>query len=195
MATNSRQEIDRELVAAAQGGDLHAFEALMRRYRSRLLRYLAPMLRDLGETEDVVQETFIKAYTSLKSFRSESSFSTWLFRIGINSAKRSLRRSRVRIPQADERAYENTASQQRFERDGDNDTPEARLQSKQILNMLDTALDALPEEQRTALVLRELEGMSYDEIAHQMDTPVGTVRSRIHRARDTIAAVLKREDS
>jgi len=187
----SRRELDLELVKAAQAGDMHAFETLIRRYRTRLTRYLSTFLRDQSESEDVAQEAFIKAYTALHSFRGESSFATWFFRIGINTAKRTLVRNRLRFPQAAEPAGENGNSQQYAAAEMDFDTPEAKLETKQIFELLNHVLDELPEEQRTALVLRELEGLSYEQIAERMHSPVGTVRSRIHRARDTIAAVLK----
>jgi len=190
-AMKSRQEIDAELVEAAQTGDPRAFEALMDRYKTRLLRYLSPYLRDAGDTEDVVQETFIQAYLGLNGFRGDSSFSTWLFRIGINIAKRSLVRNRRRLPRVTEFVRDTGGSQQYAEVETDYDTPETRMENKQFIELLHTTLDALPAEQRTAFILRELEGLSYDEIAHQMHSPVGTVRSRIHRARDTIAAALK----
>lgn len=188
----SRRELDLELVNAAQDGDLHAFDTLMRRYRNKLTRYLSSFLHDQGESEDVVQEAFIKAYMSLHTFRGESSFATWFFRIGINTAKRTMVRNSLRFPHAVEPASDSGgSSQQHALAEMDFDTPEAKLESKQIFELLNQALDDLPEEQRTALVLRELEGLSYEEIAEQMHSPVGTVRSRIHRARDTIAATLK----
>ncbi|NNG21837.1 sigma-70 family RNA polymerase sigma factor [Telluria aromaticivorans] len=187
----SRQEIDLELVKSAQAGDMAAFESLMTRYRTRLIRYLSPMVRDTRDTEDVVQDTFIKVFMALHSFRGESSFSTWLFRIGINTAKRSLTRRGRRIPQLSEPAVEGAGSQQHSEADTDYETPEAAMESKQILDIFNTALSELPAGQRAAFILREIEGFSYEEIAEQMNSPVGTVRSRIHRARDAIAAALK----
>lgn len=187
---NSRRELDLELVKSAQAGDSRAFEALMKRYKTRLIRYLTPLLQDAGDTEDVVQETFIKAYTALNSFRGESSFSTWLFRIGINTAKRSLVRDR-HIPRAVLPTGDAHGSQQFFESETDYETPEAKMETKQVLDQLDAALAELPSDQRTSLILCELEGLSYEEIAEQMHCPVGTVRSRIHRARLTVAAALK----
>lgn len=186
----SRQEVDLELVELAQTGDTRAFESLMTRYKSRLTRYLSPLLRNMGDTEDVVQETFIKAYMGLNSFRGDSSFSTWLFRIGINTARRNLASSRHQ-PKLHDKADEYGGSEGELERQTDFDTPETRMESRQVLDLLDAALDELPSDQRTSLILRELEGLSYDEIAEQMHCPVGTVRSRIHRARDAIAAALK----
>jgi RNA polymerase sigma-70 factor (ECF subfamily) len=187
----SRRELDLELVEDAQAGNMRAFDTLINRYGTRLTRYLATFMRDPGEAEDVAQETFIKAYIGLNSFRGESSFATWLFRIGINTAKRQMVRNRLRFPPLLEAAGDTAGSMQHGRAQLDYDTPEAKLETKQVLHMLDAALDELPDDQRTALVLRELEGLSYDEIAEQMHCPVGTVRSRIHRARDTIAAILK----
>ena len=187
----SRQEVDLELVKSAQTGDTAAFESLMKRYRTRLIRYLSPMVRDTRDTEDVVQETFIKVFMALHNFRGESSFSTWLFRIGINTAKRSLTRRGRRIPQLNEPATEGAGSQQHSDADTDFETPEAAMESKQIMDIFNATLAELPAGQRTAFVLREIEGFSYEEIAEQMHSPVGTVRSRIHRARDAIAAALK----
>lgn len=186
----SRRETDLELVESAQAGDARAFEILMNRYKTRLVRHLSPVMQDAGEAEDVIQETFIKAYLALNSFRGDAAFSTWLYRIAINTAKRFLVRSNRRKSQFGA-PLEDEQDKLHHESETDLDTPDAKLESKQILALLDAALDALPEDQRTSLVLRELEGLSYEEIAEQMHCPVGTVRSRIHRARDSIAAKLK----
>lgn len=189
----SRKELDLELVKAAQAGDTRAFENLLKRYRASLTRYLSTYLREAGETEDVVQETFIKAYMALNNFRAESSFATWLFHIGINTAKRSYVRNRERLSHMVEPANDAIGSQQYASAQTDYDTPETRMENKQFLDLLDSALDHLPAEQRSALVMRELEGLSYEEIGEQMHSPVGTVRSRIHRARATIAAILRKQ--
>ncbi|VXB88420.1 sigma-70 family RNA polymerase sigma factor [Massilia sp. 9I] len=189
----SRRELDLELVTAAQAGDIQAFNTLVRRYKTRLTRYLSSFLRDYGDTEDVAQETLIKAYLGLHSFRGDSSFATWLFRIGINTAKRTLVHNRRRFPPMSELTDDTAGSLQHSGSETDFDSPEATMETKQVLAKLNTALDELPTEQRTALILRELEGYTYDEIAEQMHTPVGTVRSRIHRARDTIAALLRKD--
>lgn len=187
----SRQEIDLELIKSAQAGDISAFENLMKRYKSRLFRFLSPMVRDARDTEDVVQETFIKMYMGLQTFRGDSSFSTWLFRIGINTAKRSLSRRGRRIPQLSEPATEAGGSQQLMEVETDYVTPETTMESRQVMDLVNAVLSEMPEEQRVAFVLRELEGLSYEEIAEQMHSPLGTVRSRIHRAKDAISAALK----
>jgi RNA polymerase sigma-70 factor (ECF subfamily) len=188
----SSRELDLELVKAAQAGDTLAFETLIKRYKARLTRYLTTFLHDSVESEDAVQETFIKAYLALHSFRGDSSFSTWLFQIGINTAKRNLAYYKRRIPKLADPLHHIGHSQQQSGADIDIETPEATLENKQMLSLLDAALDELPEGQRTALILRELEGLSYEEIAEQMHSPVGTVRSRIFRARDTVAEALRR---
>lgn len=187
---NKREE-DVELVESAQAGDVHAFETLMQRYKTRLSRYLFRVLRDTDDTDDVVQETFIKAYLALNSFRGDASFATWIFRIGINTAKRSLFQRFRQGVRMNDLGDEDSDNWQATIGEADFDTPEAKMESKEILDLLDAALAELPAEQRTSFELRELEGLTYEEIAWQMHCPVGTVRSRIHRARDTLAAALK----
>jgi RNA polymerase sigma-70 factor (ECF subfamily) len=189
----SRTEYDFELVESAKAGDKHAFELLMQRYRKPLLHFLFRYLRDIDDTEDIVQEAFIKAYRSLGRFRADATFVTWLFQIGINTAKYHLVRRGRRGPQLRDLGIDADVEEHLlFDAEVDFDTPESKLEMKEVLASLDHALDTLPEEQRISLELREMEGLSYDEIAEQMHCPVGTVRSRIHRARDTLAAALKR---
>jgi RNA polymerase sigma-70 factor (ECF subfamily) len=185
------REIDQVLVERAQGGDKKAFGLLMEKYQRKLGRLLSRMIRDQAEVEDVVQEAFIKAYRALPNFRNESAFYTWLYRIGINTAKNYLvamgRRPRA-VPEIEIEDAEN------FE-DGDElrtmDTPETELMNKQIAQTVNTTVASLPEELRTAITLREIEGLSYEEIATMMNCPIGTVRSRIFRARETIAEKLR----
>ena len=185
------REIDQVLVERAQRGDKHAFGLLVEKYQRKLGRLLSRMIRDQAEVEDVVQEAFIKAYRALPNFRNESAFYTWLYRIGINTAKNYLvamgRRPRA-MPEVEVEDAEN------FE-DGDElrtiATPETELMSKQVAQTVNATIDALPEELRTAITLREIEGLSYEEIATLMNCPIGTVRSRIFRARETIAEKLK----
>jgi RNA polymerase sigma-70 factor, ECF subfamily len=185
------REVDQALVERAQRGDKHAFELLVAKYQRKLGRLLSRFIRDPAEVEDVAQEAFIKAYRALPSFRGDSAFYTWLYRIGINTAKNYLVAMGRRAPtttQFDSEEAEN------FE-DGDQlrdlNTPEAELMTKQIGATVNQTLEALPEELRTAITLREIEGMSYEDIATVMNCPIGTVRSRIFRARETIAEKLR----
>ena len=187
----SEREIDQLLVERAQKGDQRAFEQLVAKYQRKLARLLSRFIRDQAEVEDVAQEAFIKAYRALPSFRGDSAFYTWLYRIGVNTAKNYLvaqgRRARTSTGFDSEDA-------ETFD-DGDQlrdiNTPESVLHSKQIGETVNAAMEALPEELRTAIVLRELEGLSYEEIAKVMDCPIGTVRSRIFRAREAVAAKLR----
>lgn len=187
----SEREIDQALVERAQGGDQHAFDLLVSKYQRKLARLLSRFIRDPAEVEDVSQEAFIKAYRALPSFRGDSAFYTWLYRIGINTAKNYLVSQGRRAPtsttyDAEEAETFEDASQLR-----DINTPESLLLSKQIGQTINAAMDQLPEELRTAIVLREIEGMSYEDIAGMMDCPIGTVRSRIFRAREAVAAKLR----
>jgi RNA polymerase sigma-70 factor (ECF subfamily) len=188
---NNRTEEDRQFVERAQTGDSRAFDTLMRRYTVPLSRFLRRYMHDPYDIEDAVQETFIKAYLSINQFRGDSAFSTWIFRIGINVAKHGLMLKHRDGPQLSDIGDKDTDSKALAEATADFDTPDSKLETKEVLALLDAALDALPEEQRTSFELRELEGLTYEEIAWKMQCPVGTVRSRIHRARDTLAAVLK----
>ncbi|MFZ2972266.1 MAG: RNA polymerase sigma factor RpoE [Ferribacterium limneticum] len=187
----SEREIDQILVERAQGGDKHAFDLLVSKYQRKLGRLLSRFIRDPAEAEDVSQEAFIKAYRALPSFRGDSAFYTWLYRIGINTAKNYLVSQGRRAPTTtefdnDEAETFDDASQLR-----DINTPESLLLTKQIGQTINAAMDALPEELRTAIVLREIDGMSYEEIAGIMDCPIGTVRSRIFRAREAVAGKLR----
>ncbi|KGF83205.1 hypothetical protein IA69_03065 [Massilia sp. JS1662] len=188
---NSRMEEDRELVELAQTGDSRAFATLMRRYTAPLSRFLRRFMNDPDDIEDAVQETFIKVYLGLNRFRGDSAFSTWIFSIGINVARHGLALRHRQGPQLASVGDEDADSKALVEAAADFDTPDSKLETQETLALLDAALDALPQEQRTSFELRELEGLTYDEIAWQMHCPVGTVRSRIHRARDTLAAALK----
>lgn len=187
----SDRDIDQQLVERVQHGDKQAFGLLVDKYRRKLGRLLSRFIRDQAEVEDVVQEAFIKAYRALPNFRGESAFYTWLYRIGINTAKNYLV-SMGRRPQTSNEIEVDDA--ENFE-DGDElrtmDTPETELMTQEIAKTVQSAIDALPEDLRTAIVLREIEGLSYDEIATMMDCPIGTVRSRIFRARESIAERLR----
>lgn len=185
------REIDQQLVDRAQRGDKHAFELLVAKYQRRLARLISRFVRDSGEVEDVTQEAFIKAYRALPTFRGESAFYTWLYRIGINTAKNHLQVFKRRIPIT---TLFDAEESEGFEDAGlvhEVSTPENQLMSKQVIDVVNSSLQELPEDLRTALTLREIEELSYEEIAAAMNCPVGTVRSRIFRAREAIATNLR----
>ena len=186
----SDRDIDQEFVERAQRGDKRAFELLVSKYQRKLSRLLARLIRDPSELDDVTQEAFIKAYRALPSFRGDSAFYTWLYRIGINTAKNHLVASGRRAPSvADIGSEEESGDEGVLLRDIN--TPESVLMSKEIANTVNDAMAALPEDLRTAIQLREIEGLSYEEIANVMNCPIGTVRSRIFRAREAIAERLR----
>lgn len=189
--SSDTREIDYELVLRAQRGDKRAFGLLVDKYQRKLARLLSRMVRDQTEIEDIVQEAFIKAYRALPNFRGDSAFYTWLYRIGINTAKNYLV-SMGRRPTVSSNVEIEDA--ENFD-DGDElrtmETPESAMATKQIAQTVNDTVASLPEELRTAITLREIEGLSYEEIATVMDCPIGTVRSRIFRARETISAKLK----
>ena len=187
----SEREIDQQLVERAQRGDKRAFELLVEKYQRKLARLLSRLIRDPNEVEDVTQEAFIKAYRALPSFRGDSAFYTWLYRIGINTAKNYLVAMGRRAPTSTEVEAEEAEGLEGGELLRDINTPESLLLTKEIGDTVNAAIEALPEELRSAIQLRELEGMSYEEIAKLMDCPIGTVRSRIFRAREAIAGRLK----
>jgi RNA polymerase sigma-70 factor, ECF subfamily len=185
------KEVDRQLVERAQRGDKHAFELLVAKYQRRLARLISRFVRDAAEVEDVTQEAFIKAYRALPTFRGESAFYTWLYRIGINTAKNYLLTVKRRAPTSTPFDAEEAEG---FEDAGllqEVSTPENELMSKQVIEVVNSSLKQLPDDLRTALTLREIEGLSYEEIADVMNCPIGTVRSRIFRAREAIAENLR----
>ena len=187
----SEREIDQILVERAQAGDRHAFDQLVSKYQRKLGRLLSRFIRDSAEIEDVTQEAFIKAYRALPSFRGDSAFYTWLYRIGINTAKNYLVAQGRRAPTSTQFDSEEAETFESADQLRDINTPESLLMSKQIGETVNSAIDALPEELRRAIVLREIDGLSYEEIAEMMDCPIGTVRSRIYRAREAIAEKLR----
>jgi len=187
----TERDIDQQLVERAQRGDKRAFELLVEKYQRKLARLLSRLIRDPGEVEDVTQEAFVKAYRALPSFRGDSAFYTWLYRIGINTAKNYLVAMGRRAPTSTEVGAEEAEGYEGGELLRDINTPESLLLSKEIAGTVNAAIEALPEELRSAIQLRELEGMSYEDIAKLMDCPIGTVRSRIFRAREAIAERLK----
>lgn len=185
------REVDQQLVERVQRGDKHAFDLLVAKYQRKLGRLISRFVRDTGEAEDVTQEAFIKAYRALPGFRGDSAFYTWLYRIGINTAKNYLLANKRRAPTSTPFDAEESES---FEDAGllhEISTPENELMSKQVVNVVQVALQQLPEDLRSALTLREIEGLSYEEIASVMNCPVGTVRSRIFRAREAVAEQLR----
>ena len=187
----SDRDIDQKLVERAQAGDKHAFDLLVTKYQRKLGRLLSRFIRDAAEVEDVAQEAFIKAYRALPAFRGDSAFYTWLYRIGINTAKNYLVAMGRRAPTTTEFDSEEAESFEDGEQLRDINTPESVLMSKEIGDTVNQAMADLPEDLRTAITLREIEGLSYEEIAGIMNCPIGTVRSRIFRAREAIAAKLR----
>lgn len=178
-------ETDRALVERVQAGDRSAFDLLVLRYQHRLLKLIGRYVRDSTEVQDVAQESFLKAYRALPKFRGDSAFYTWLYRIAINTAKNHLVALSRRPPDADI----DSADAAQLEVDSalkEHATPERLLMREQIETTVVQAIADLPEDLRIAITLRELEGMSYGEIADAMDCPIGTVRSRIFRARAAI---------
>jgi RNA polymerase sigma-70 factor (ECF subfamily) len=187
----SDREIDRQLVERAQRGDKRAFELLVEKYQRKLARLLSRFIRDSAEVEDVTQEAFIKAYRALPAFRGDSAFYTWLYRIGINTAKNYLMAMGRRAPTSTEVEAEEAEGFEEGEQLRDINTPESLLLSNEIAETVNSTIEQLPEELRTAIQLREIEGMSYEDIAQVMNCPIGTVRSRIFRAREAIAERLR----
>ena len=184
------REGDQLLVERVQAGERQAFDLLVSKYQRRLMRLVSRIVHDPAEAEDVVQETFIKAFRALRHFRGDAAFYTWLYRIGINTAKNFLVNQGRRPPTSSEPDVEQ-AGQGENDALRDINTPESMLASKQIAQTVNEAMDALPIDLRTAIVLREIEGLSYEEISAIMGCPIGTVRSRIFRAREVIAEKLR----
>jgi RNA polymerase sigma-70 factor, ECF subfamily len=194
-ATPAPQPTDLMLVERTVAGDQRAFELLVIKYQRRIERLIGRMVRDQDLVQDIAQETFIRAYRALAQFRGEAQFYTWLYRIAVNTAKKALVDMK-RDP---------TISESALRSGGDDDdetsaignelttaeTPETVLAAKEIAATVNSAMEALPEELRQAVTLREIEGLSYEEIAEVMDCPIGTVRSRIFRAREAISAKVK----
>ena len=191
LGVRTEREYDQLLVERVQAGDKRAFDVLVSKYQRRLMRLVSRLVHDPAEAADVVQETFIKAYRALRHFRGEAAFYTWLYRIGINTAKNYLVTQGRRAVTSSDADAEQAESFDDGNKLRDNNTPESVLASKQIAATVNAAMDVLPIELRTAIVLREIEGLSYEEISEIMACPIGTVRSRIFRAREVIAEKLK----
>jgi len=188
--TESAQALDLELVRRVQAGDSAAFDLLVRKYQHRIVALIGRYIHDWSECQDVAQDTFMRAYRAMGNFRGDAQFYTWLHRIAVNTAKNHLVASNRRPPGADIDA----ADAEQFDNGArlrDTDTPERELMRQQLESTVMKAVAALPEELRSALTLREVEGLSYEEIAARMDCPIGTVRSRIFRAREAIDVRLR----
>jgi RNA polymerase sigma-70 factor (ECF subfamily) len=183
---------DQLLVLRVQSGDQKAFELLVAKYQRRIFRLISRFVRDAALAEDVAQETFLRAYRAIGQFRGDSQFYTWLYRIAVNTAKKSLSDSaRDPVIRESSTISEDGETFVSGEQLTDMETPEAVLASREIARTVNAAMEALPEDLRTAIALREIEGMSYEDIAQAMNCPVGTVRSRIFRAREAIARQLR----
>ena len=190
----SAADADALLVERFKRGDKQAFEMLVVKYQRRIERLIARMVRDADLVPDIAQETFIRAYRALPQFRGESAFYTWLYRIAVNSAKKALTDMK-RDPVVTEAALASRDDDDETSRASneltDGETPESLLASREIAATVNAAIDALSEDLRQAITLREIEGLSYEEIAEAMNCPIGTVRSRIFRAREAIAERLR----
>jgi len=187
----SDRELDQQLVERVQRGDKRAFDLLVSKYQRRLIRLVSRLVKDPSEAEDVAQDAFIRAYRALLNFRGDSAFYTWLYRIGLNTAKNHLVSQGRKAPPATEFSSEDAEQRDDGELLRDINTPESLMMSRQVGEAVNSAMDALGDDLKTAITLREIDGLSYEEIASAMNCPVGTVRSRIFRARDAIAARLK----
>jgi len=187
-------DADAALIERVKLGDKRAFEMLVVKYQRRIERLIGRMVRDVDLVPDIAQETFIRAYRALPQFRGESAFYTWLYRIAVNTAKKALMELK-RDPLVSESAYasrDDDDETSRVENElSDGETPEGLLASKEIAAAVNGAIEALSEDLRQAITLREIEGLSYEEIAEAMNCPIGTVRSRIFRAREAIATRLR----
>jgi RNA polymerase sigma-70 factor (ECF subfamily) len=187
---SSDRETDQVLVERVQRGDKKAFDILVLKYQNKVANLVSRYVRDHSEVLDVTQEAFIKAYRALAKFRGDSAFYTWLYRVAINTAKNHLA-SQSRRPPGDDIEAETAEQMEMGGALKETDTPERMALQQEIAQTIQKALDELPEDLKTAITLRELEGLTYDEIAQAMDCPIGTVRSRIFRAREAIDAKLK----
>ncbi len=186
------RSVDQKLVVRVQKGDKTAFDLLVKKYQHRIAKLVSRYVRDRSEVEDVTQEAFIKAFRAIRGFRGESAFYTWLYRIAINTAKNYLVSQSRRPPTLEVETYEEgVGTNGAIANLSEETTPERILLADEIAHTVQRAMAALPEDLRTAITLRELEGLSYEEIAEVMDCPIGTVRSRIFRAREAIDQELR----
>jgi len=185
------QNEDQALVARVQNGDPQAYNLLVLKYQSRINHLISRFVRNTADVEDVAQEAFIKAYKALKNFRGDSQFYTWLYRIAINTAKNHLVASGRRSPQGATLDAQEAEQYEGAYALHESATPDREIQAEEMKQTVNNAIATLPEDLRTAITLRELEGLNYEEIAMVMDCPIGTVRSRIFRAREAIDKQLK----
>ena len=190
MAETMTENVDLELVRRVQRGDSAAFDLLVRKYQHRVVALIGRYVHDWSEAQDVAQDTFLRAYRALGNFRGDAQFSTWLHRIAVNTAKNHLV-AHKRRPPGEDIDIEDAEQFESALRLRDNDTPERELMRQEMEQTVMRAVEALPEELRAAITLREVEGLSYEEIAQQMQCPIGTVRSRIFRAREAIDVQLR----
>jgi len=190
MVAQAAEQSDAQLVKRVQKGDKRAFDLLVLKYQYKVQAVISRFIKDSSEVQDVAQEAFIKSYRAIQNFRGESQFYTWLYRIAVNTAKNHLV-TRNRRPPADDVDIGDAEHYGGSEYLKDNDTPESDMYRGELEAVVFKAMSDLPEDLRTAVTLREMEGMSYEEIASIMDCPVGTVRSRIFRAREAITDKIK----
>ena len=188
---NPERAVDQKLVEKAQKGDKKAFGMLVEKYQRRLTRLLSRMVRDQSEIEDIVQDSFIKAYRAINNFRGDSAFYTWLYRIGINTAKNYLVKLGKRPKAMNDVEIEDIENFEEAQDLRNLETPESSMMSSQIITSVNQTIESLPDELKEAISLREMDGLSYEEISDLMNCPVGTVRSRIFRAREAISEKLK----
>lgn len=186
----SERSIDQKLVVRVQQGDKTAFDLLARKYQHKLAKLISRYVRDRREVEDVTQEALIKAYRAIGGFRGESAFYTWLYRIAVNTAKNYLE-SQGRRPPGSDMEIEGAELIESGGSLRDQATPERQMLTDEIASTVHRVIERLPDDLRTAITLREIEGLSYEEIAHVMDCPIGTVRSRIFRAREAVDLELR----
>lgn len=187
-------DADAPLIERVKQGDVKAFEMLVVKYQRRIERLIGRMVRDVDLVPDIAQETFIRAYRALPKFRGESAFYTWLYRIAVNTAKKALGELKrdLLVTESARASRDDDDETSRTENElTDGETPESLLASKEVAMTVNAAIDALSEDLRQAITLREIEGLSYEEIAELMNCPIGTVRSRIFRAREAIALRLR----
>ncbi|MBK5206342.1 MAG: RNA polymerase sigma factor RpoE [Polaromonas sp.] len=193
LQTENAPDSDAMLVERTIAGDQKAFELLVIKYQRRIQRLIGRMVRDVDLVEDIAQETFIRAYRALGQFRGEAQFYTWLYRIAVNTAKKALMDLK-RNPTVSENSFKSGDDDETSPLENElinSETPDAVLASKEIAEIINAAMEALPEELRQAITLREIEGLSYEEISEAMTCPIGTVRSRIFRAREAISEKVK----